>query len=362
MLYAFGPIRDRKKHKTEQRALKIRSTRKFSNFFHGRLGSPMAVKYEDYYKILGVDRGATHDEIKRAYRKLARRYHPDINKDKSAEDKFKQINEAHEVLGDPEKRKPYDQLGSNWKAGQDFRPPPGWERVHYEFRGTPPGGSASNLGDFSEFFENIFAGRGPGRRTSSGGPSWSMRGQDHEATVNIRLEDAYHGANRAISLNLNEVDGQGNVRPSVQKINVRIPPGVTDGMRLRLEGKGGPGMGGGVRGDLFIRVRFEPHPSFRPSGQDLETDIQVTPWEAALGAQVEIPTMNGTVTLKVPAGTQSGQKLRLRGKGLPKREETEHGDLYATVKIAVPKELSPKEKDLFTELAKVSNFSPRKRT
>ncbi len=320
----------------------------------------MAVKFQDYYATLGVGRKASPEEIKKAYRKLARKYHPDVNQDKEAEEKFKQINEAYEVLEDPEKRKLYDQLGADWKAGQDFKPPPGWEDVHFEFR-TGPGAEAFDFGSgFSDFFEILFGSRMRGGGRATGGrASWVMRGQDQEAEIEVSLEDAYHGATRTITLQSHEIDAQGQVRPTVQNLQVKIPPGVTDSTRIRLSGKGGAGMGGGPAGDLYLKVRITPHSRFRVEGHDLLVDVPVTPWEAALGATVEVPVMDGTVNLKIPAGTQSGQKLRLRGKGLPKKG-SERGDLFARVTIAVPKDLSAKERELFSEMAKVSGFNPRK--
>jgi curved DNA-binding protein len=320
----------------------------------------MAVKFQDYYEILGVGRDASEGEIKRAYRKLARKYHPDVNKDKEAEEKFKQVNEAHEVLKDPEKRKLYDQLGPDWQSGQEFKPPPGWEDVHFDFQ-TGPGAEAFDFGGgFSDFFETLFGGHmasGGGARARQA--SWVMRGQDQEAEIEVSLEDAYHGANRTITLQGHEIDPQGQVRPTVQNIQVKIPPGVTDGTRIRLSGKGGEGMGGGPPGDLYLRVKIEPHPRYRVEGHDLVVEVPVTPWEAALGATVEVPVMDGTVNLKIPAGSQSGQKLRLRGKGLPKKG-SQKGDLFARLKVAVPKNLNKREEELFSEMAKVSTFNPRK--
>ena len=320
----------------------------------------MAVKFQDYYEILGVERNASEAEIKRAYRKLARKYHPDVNKDREAEEKFKQINEAHEVLKDPEKRKLYDQLGPDWQSGQEFRPPPGWEDVHFDFQ-TGPGAEAFDFGGgFSDFFETLFGGHmagGGGARARQA--SWVMRGQDQEAEIEVSLEDAYHGATRTITLQGQEIDPQGQIRPTTQNLQVKIPPGVTDGTRIRLSGKGGTGMGGGPAGDLYLRVHIKPHARFRVEGHDLVVEVPVTPWEAALGATVEVPVMDGTVNLKIPAGSQSGQRLRLRGKGLPKKG-SQKGDLFVRLKVAVPKDLNKREEELFSEMAKVSTFDPRK--
>ena len=319
----------------------------------------MAVKFQDYYEILGVGRDASENEIKKAYRKLARKYHPDVNKDKAAEEKFKEVNEAHEVLKEPEKRKLYDQLGPDWQAGQDFKPPPGWENVHFEFH-TEPGAEPFGLGgDFSDFFETLFGGYmagGGGARARQA--SWVMRGQDHEAAMEVKLEDAFHGATRTVTLQGQEIDGQGQIRPNVQNIQVKIPQGVTNGTRIRLAGKGGEGMGGGPPGDLYLRVHIEPHPRFSVDGHDLQVEVPISPWEAALGATVQVLTLDGSVNLKIPAGTQSGQKLRLRGKGIPRNGDG-RGDLFARVKIVVPKKLNAKEKELFAEMAQVSTFDPR---
>ena len=320
----------------------------------------MAVKFQDYYETLGVGRNASENEIKKAYRKLARKYHPDVNQDNGAEEKFKQVNEAHEVLKDPEKRQRYDQLGPDWQAGQDFRPPPGWENVHFEFGSGPQAEAFHFGGGFSDFFETLFGGSmggGGGARATQA--SWVMRGQDHEARIEISIEDAYSGATRTITLQGHEIDPQGQVRPTVQNIQVKIPPEVTDGSRIRLAGKGGEGMGGGTPGDLYLRVNILPHPRYRLDGHDLHVEVPIAPWEAALGGAVQVATMDGSVNLKIPAGSQSGQKLRLRGKGFSKKGG-QRGDLFARLKIAVPKDLSAREKELFTELAQISSFDPRK--
>jgi curved DNA-binding protein len=304
------------------------------------------MKYKDYYKILGVERSASEDDIKKAYRRLARKYHPDVSKEPNAKERFQEVSEAYETLRDKEKRAAYDSLGSGFRPGQDFRPPPDW----FDRFG---GGRAEDLGgvDLSDLFESLGAfGRatGFGRR---GGAQRAGRmafpGEDYEVPVRLTLEEAFRGTERAVQL-----DGR--------SFTARIPRGATDGQRLRLRGKGGPGMNGGPPGDLYLQIHLEPHALFRVSGHDLDLDVPLAPWEAALGAQVDIPTMEGRVTLKVPPGSKAGQKLRLAGKGLP-RPGGGAGDLYAVLQIAVPSTLTEREKQLFEELRKVSRFDPRNR-
>ncbi len=325
----------------------------------------MAVKYKDYYEILGVDRNASQEEIQRAYRKLARKYHPDINKEAGAEDKFKEINEAYEALKDPEKRKKYDQLGSDWEAGQDFRPPPGWD-VHFDFRGGPrtrrQTWSTSGMGDFSDFFESLFGGRGGFQRgfygpEQEGAFTSAQRGADEEATLRLSLEEAYSGGKKSISLQYQTPSPGGAPSSQEKRFEVNIPPGILPGQKIRLAGQGAPGSGGD-RGDLYLRVEIEPHPRYRLEGRNLVADLSVTPWEAALGASVDMSFISGRLTLKVPAAAQSGQKLRLKNKGMPNRVG-QPGDLYAVIQIKVPKKLSEKEKSLFEELKEVSGFNPR---
>jgi curved DNA-binding protein len=322
------------------------------------------MEYKDYYAVLGVARDASAEDIRKAYRKLARKYHPDVNKSAGAENRFKEIAEAYEVLGDSEKRRKYDQLGSGWRAGEEFRPPPGWERMHFAFHGRPEaagGFSVEDLGGFSDFFEALFGGGAGLRGEGPGSGMWGGRGQNHEAAVTITLEDAYHGAQRSVSLQTAEVDEQGRVQRRTRTYDVRIPPGTSEGSRIRLAGQGGAGMGrGGPPGDLYLRVHIEPHPRFRLSGHDLETDVAVTPWEAALGAKVPVPTMEGSATLSLPPGTPSGRRFRLRGKGLRRPGGTGRGDLTAVIQIAVPPRLTAKERELFEDLARYSAFSPRR--
>ncbi|HEY2477325.1 MAG TPA: DnaJ C-terminal domain-containing protein [Solirubrobacterales bacterium] len=305
----------------------------------------MAVGFRDYYEVLGVPRGAGDEEIRSAYRKLAREYHPDVNKDPGAEDRFKEVSEAYEVLRDPEKREKYDRLGANWKAGEDVSGASGFGGGG-GFSGGGFGGGAQGFGDgdgFSDFFESFFGGR---RGGSAGFEGFSMRGGDQEAPLEVTLEEAARGGKRRISL----ADGR--------DFEVQIPPGVRDGQKIRLAGQGGTGASGGPAGDLYLRVRIKPHPRFRREGDDLVVEIPVAPWEAALGATVPVPTLDGSAKVKVPAGSSSGRRLRLKGEGMPGPGRRK-GDLYASVRIVVPKKLEKRERELFEELAAVSRFDPR---
>ncbi len=309
------------------------------------------MKYKDYYQILGVDRKASLEEIKKAYRRLARKYHPDVSKEPDAEERFKDVQEAYEVLKDPEKRQAYDELG-HYQAGQEFRPPPGWEQ-HF----GPGFGNFEHIfaeGDLADLFE-VLTGRartGPRRR------GFGMRGQDYEVPVELTLEQAYHGTEITLNLETTEIDPAGALRRVVRPVTVRIPKGVTDGQKMRVPGRGGAGVGAEAAGDLYLHIRLKPHPLFKPNGHDLYLKLPVTPWEAALGASVEVPTLSGRVRVKVPAGVTAGQSLRLAGKGLPKPEGG-YGDLYAVIQIVVPPSLSPRERALFEELSRASTFNPR---
>ena len=306
------------------------------------------MQYKDYYKILGVKRNATEDEIKKAYRKLARKFHPDVSKEKNAEEKFKEVNEANEVLSDAEKRAAYDNLGSH-QPGQDFRPPPGWER-NYRQSGQPDFGNM----DFGDLFSQMFGGTQGGA-----GRGFAQAGQDFEVALEITLEESYLGAEKNLQLEIPEPSPQGMMVRVPRTIKVRIPKGASDGQRLRLPGKGGAGQHGGGAGNLYLRISLLPHPWFKlGAGQDLTLDLPLTPWEAALGASIEIPTLAGKVRLKVKPGSRSGQKTRLTGKGLPKAGEG-YGDLYAVFQIATPTMLSEKERALFEELQQISEFKPR---
>jgi curved DNA-binding protein len=298
--------------------------------------------YRDYYETLGVDRDASEEDIRRAYRRLARENHPDVNKQAGAEDRFKEISEAYEVLRDPEKRERYDRLGANWRAGDDVSGAPGFDGfgqsggfrdVRVDFGGGD---------DFSDFFESIFGGSRGRTRTGQRFREYATRGSDHEATIELSLEEAARGGRRRVSL----ADGR--------SYEVNIPAGVRDGQRIRLAGEGDSGAGGGPSGDLYLRVHVRPHPRFRVEGRDLRVDLPVAPWEAALGAEVEVPTLDGRTRVRVPPGSSTGRTLRLRGQGMP------GGDLYAEVKIMVPKKLSRAERELFERLAEVSDFDPRR--
>lgn len=309
------------------------------------------MQYKDYYKILGVDRKASQEEIKKVYRKLARKFHPDVSKEKDAETKFKEVGEAYEVLKDPQKRAAYDQLGT-YQAGQNFRPPPGWEQ---QFT-AGQGGNYADL-DLGDLFSELF-GMGAGSRAGRGRTGRATAGQDYEATVHISLEDAYRGTEVSLQLSVPEYAPDGSVRRVPKTIKVRIPKGVTDGQKMRVPGKGGAGLHGGPHGDLYLNIQLHAHPLFKPSGHDLYLEVPITPWEAALGATIEVPTLEGNVRLKIKEGARAGQKLRLAGKGLPKPGGG-HGDFYAVVQIVTPTVLSERERDLFKELAQVSSFNPR---
>jgi len=321
----------------------------------------MAVRFQDYYKILGVPRTAGRDQIRQAYRKLARKHHPDVNKDPKAEERFKKIAEAYEVLGDAGKRKKYDALGENWRMGQEFTPPPGAQSFRFEFGGRPGAGRDDAFGSgrgFSDFFETLFSsGFGPG--PASGSETWAMRGTDHEAEISIPLEESFRGARKTISLQTAELDQNGNVRRSARNYNVVIPRGVTNGARIRLAGQGGKGSGKGPPGDLYLRVHIERHPDFGLNGRDLTADLLLTPWEAALGTKVTIRTMDGNASVTIPPGTQSGQKLRLRGNGLPQGSGGRAGDLIVITRIRVPEKLNARERELFESLSRESKFNPR---
>lgn len=311
------------------------------------------MKYKDYYKILGVAREASAEDIKKAYRRLARKYHPDVSKEAGAEEKFKEVGEAYETLKDSEKRAAYDQLGS-YQAGQEFRPPPEWERqFHTQF---DPGASGFEDLDLADLFAGLSGIRGHSRGAGRG--DIPIPGQDYEMTAQLTLEQAAQGTEVDVNVSMLEHDERGAPRRGTRSFKVRIAKGATNGQRLRVPGKGGKGLNGGRDGDLYLNIVLAPHALFRPDGHDLYLDLPLTPSEAVLGATVEVPTLGGSVNLKVPSGTQAGQKLRLARRGLPKPGGGE-GDLYAIVQIAVPPSPNERERRLYTELAGASVFDPR---
>jgi curved DNA-binding protein len=305
------------------------------------------MEYKDYYKTLGVPRNASQEEIKRAYRKLARKYHPDVSKERDAEARFKEVNEANEVLKDPEKRAAYDALGDQWRAGQEFRPPPGGRTYRREFHFRP-----EEAAEFSDFFSSLFGGFGRGREEDL----FRHRGQDQTVRIQISLEDAFHGATRELRLQTPERLPDGRVTTQTRTLKVRIPPGVTQGQQIRLAKQGTPGMGGGEAGDLYLEVDLAPHRLFRPEGRDLYLRLPVAPWEAALGATVQVPTLAGPVSLKIPAGSQSGRRLRLKGRGLPGKPP---GDEYVVVEIVVPPADTEATRDAYRRMAETFAFDPR---
>ncbi len=339
------------------------------------------MEFKDYYTTMGVARDAAPDEIKRAHRKLARKYHPDVSKEKNAEARFKEVAEAYEVLKDPEKRAAYDQLGANWKAGQDFRPPPEWntgaEHAGRGFERESGGAGASGFnsfnadGDHSDFFESLFR-QGFGQADSPAGSgqrgrhaAFAVRGEDRHAKIQIDLEDSYQGATRTLSLRLPEMDDHGHVVPREHQITFTIPKGIRAGQHIRLAGQGAPGMGkpedGGGPGDLYLDVAFRPRaagsPNYRVDKHDVYLDLPVAPWEAALGAEVQAPTPTGQVEVKIPANSPTGRKLRLKGRGLP---GSTPGDFYFVLQIALPAAELETDKAFYRDMAShFKTFNPR---
>ena len=311
------------------------------------------MNFKDYYDILGVDRSVTQDEIKRAYRKLARKYHPDVSDVEDAEARFKEVGEAYEVLNDPEKRAAYDQLGENWQAGQQFEPPPNWD-AGFEF-----GGGGFTEGDssaFSDFFESLF-GRGfSGAGAPGGQREYHAHGEDHHAKVLIDINDAYEGAARTITLQAPEVDATGHLVNKQRVLKVKIPKGVQQGQRIRLAGQGSPGMGEGSAGDLYLEIEFAPHAFYCVEGRDVYLDLPIAPWEAALGRKVKTPTPGGPVEVAIPVGAKSGQKLRLKGRGIPADPP---GDIYVELRMVTPEAKAEPEKALYEKMESEMAFNPR---
>ncbi|WP_423822645.1 DnaJ C-terminal domain-containing protein [Salinisphaera sp. SPP-AMP-43] len=315
------------------------------------------MEYKDYYKILDVDRDAGEDEIKRAYRKLARKYHPDVSQAEDAAERFREANEAYEVLKDPEKRAAYDQLGRGGaQAGQGFEPPPGWDSG-FDFHGG--GYTRADAGDFSDFFESLF-GRGgfrqAGAHSASPAAGGALRGQDQTARITLDLEDSFRGGQKTLSLRMPEIDAHGRTISRERTVRVNIPKGVRAGQQLRLSGQGMPGLGGGAAGDLYLEVEFRAHPLFRVDDKNLTLELPVAPWEAALGATVKTPTPAGAVDLKIPAGSNSGRRLRLKGRGMPDKTP---GDLLVTLKIVLPPNTDESARRLYEQMARDMDFNPR---
>jgi curved DNA-binding protein len=345
----------------------------------------MAVQFKDYYEVLGVPRTASEDDIKKAFRKLARQYHPDVAKTKKgAEEKFKEVNEAYEVLSDPAKRKKYDELGPNWKQGAEFRPPPGWGQGTPFTRGRPGHGGDfefefGGTTGFSDFFEQLFGSRRRGGATTGGfaQEDFAERGRDVEGDIMVTLEEAMSGSVRSVSLRRSvpcencggtgekngricpTCGGSGHVTKT-ETYQVKIPAGVMEGQRLRVAGRGEAGAHGGTAGDLYLRVHLARHPDFEVEGHNLVCEAPLAPWEAVLGTNLAVPTLDGRVNIKIPPGTQNGQKLRVRGRGLPERSGAK-GDLIVVARIEVPEGVTEEERKLWSQLAAISRFNPREK-
>ncbi|WP_293865825.1 DnaJ C-terminal domain-containing protein [Steroidobacter sp.] len=304
-------------------------------------------EYKDYYKTMGVARDVGQDELKRVYRRLARKYHPDVSKEKDAEARFKDVQEAYEVLKDPQKRAAYDQLGSNWRQGQEFRPPPDWGQ-NFEFSNA----FGDQEGGFSDFFSSLFGGaaRGAGGpRARGGGRGFAMAGDDQVASIEIDVEDSFRGGSQTIELKSAQMG-----EPRTLKIS--IPQGIVEGQRIRLAGQGSPGQGGGPSGDLYLEIRFRKHKLFQVEGRDVTLTLPIAPWEAALGATVATPTLAGTVDLRIPANAKAGQRMRLKGRGLPGATQ---GDQYVVLKIVLPPADSARAREVYEEMQRELPFDPR---
>lgn len=312
------------------------------------------MEFKDYYSVLGLERSATQDGVKRAYRNLARKFHPDINKSPGAEAQFKEIGEAYEVLGNTEKRAAYDQLGKDFKAGQEFHPPPDWD-AGFEFSGASSEHSGAAA---SDFFDALFGRMRRPEQPHRGRAEFHARGEDHHAKILIELRDALEGATRAISLRVPEIDATGHVTLRDRTLNVQIPKGVTEGQHIRLKGQGAPGTGQLPAGDLYLEVQLRPDPRYRVKGRDLYLELPLAPWEAALGASVKIPTPMGPIMLRIPAGSSQGRELRVKGRGIP---ATEPGDLYAVLKIVLPPADTEKSKQIYEDMAREFSFDPREK-
>lgn len=313
------------------------------------------MEFKDYYRTLGVARAASPDEIKKSYRALARKFHPDVSKEPNAEARMKEVNEAYAVLSDPEKRAAYNQVGQGYRPGQEFRPPPDWD-AGFEFSGQGP--SPGNTTDFSDFFAELFGRMGGGRQAGRGGQGgFASQGEDHHAKVVIDLEDAWNGATRQIGLRVPYMEADGRVSLTTRTLNVRIPKGVKQGQMIRLAGQGAPGLAGGPPGDLFLEVHFQPQTRFRVAGRDLHLVLPVAPWEAALGAtmKIDLPAGNA-VTVRIPEDAQSGRELKVKGKGIPGEPP---GDLYLEIRVVLPSAKSPEARTFYETMARELAFDPR---
>lgn len=311
------------------------------------------MEFKDYYNIMGLRRDASQDDVKRSYRKLARKFHPDVSKEQDAEAKFKELGEAYEVLKDPEKRAAYDQLGANWKNGQDFRPPPNWDEG-FEFKGsgfTNDGAGAA----YSDFFEQLF-GQAGGHTSDRRQQGFQARGQDSHAKIHIDLEDSFHGAAQNVTLSTPETDARGHVQVKHRTLTVKIPKGVKPGQHIRLAGQGNPGLGSGQAGDLFLEIAFNNHLLYRVAEADIYLNLPITPWEAALGAKIKVPTPEGNIDLKVPPNSKQGSKLRLKGRGLPTQEP---GDFFVMLQIVLPPADTESAKAVYRNMQEQLDFNPR---
>lgn len=312
------------------------------------------MKYKDYYQIMGVSRSAGQEEIKRAYRKLARKYHPDVSKEADAEAKFKELGEAYEVLKDSEKKAAYDQLGTQWRADQEFNPPPNWQQKHEFKRGQF---HEADFTDYSDFFEQLFGGKfGFHAATSGSRQQFHTHGPDAHSKLKINLEDSYTGAARTIILNIPAIDATGQIETLQKSLNVKIPKGIKPGQHIRLTGQGNPGVGDGQFGDLLLEIAFNNHAVFQVSGADVYLNLPVAPWEAALGAKIKAPTPSGTINIKIPANSQQGTKLRLAGRGIPAKTP---GDFYIILQVTLPPAITEKAKAAYQHLQQELDFNPR---
>lgn len=311
------------------------------------------MEFKDYYQTLGVARDATTEEIKKAFRKLARKYHPDVSKEPDAEARMKEVNEAYAVLSDPEKRTAYEQFGQGQQPGQDFRPPPNWD-AGFEF--SDHGFSQGEAADFSDFFSEMFGRAGGARRAGARADGFQVHGEDHHAKILLDLEDSFHGATRQISLKVPKLDQQGRVSLETRTLNVRIPVGVREGQMIRLAGQGMPGMGGAPAGDLLLEVQFKPNDRFRVEDRNLYLTLPLAPWEAALGATIPVDLPNGSLKVRIPEGAQGGRQLRVRGRGIPSDPP---GDLLLDLQVVLPPANTEKARQLYQTMAQELAFDPR---